>query len=247
MTDRRGPVTISDVALRAGVSTATVSRVLAGIGNPQARDRRRAVMAAVDELDYRPSGVARSLRMRRTRTLGPHRHRHPEPVLPGARPGGGRRGPRARLLDPARQRGLRRAPGDALPRPDGRPPRRRHDHRVEPAVAGELAAGCAASPVPVVVVNAEPAGLPVTVITERQRRRHASSRSATSSGSGIAGSRTSGARRRSRRTAARVEGFRRACAEAGLDPSDTPIVEGDGLFEGGVRGGRDARGAGRRT
>ena len=33
--------------------------------------------------------------------------------------------------------------------------------------------------------------------------------------------------------AARVEGFRRACAEAGLDPAATPIIEGDGLFEGG--------------
>ena len=33
--DRAAPATIRDVAERAGVSTATVSRVLAGIGNPK--------------------------------------------------------------------------------------------------------------------------------------------------------------------------------------------------------------------
>ena len=61
--------TIRDVAIRAGVSTATVSRVLAGIGSPRPQTTE-AVMSAVAELDYRPSGVARSLRMRRTRTFG---------------------------------------------------------------------------------------------------------------------------------------------------------------------------------
>ena len=69
MTDRAAPPTIRDVALRAGVSTATVSRVLAGIGNPRP-DTAAAVTRAVEELGYRPSGVARSLRMKRTRTLG---------------------------------------------------------------------------------------------------------------------------------------------------------------------------------
>jgi len=61
--------TISDVARRAGVSTATVSRVLSGIG--QARpDTRARVLAAARDLGYRPSGVARSLKLRRTRTIG---------------------------------------------------------------------------------------------------------------------------------------------------------------------------------
>jgi LacI family transcriptional regulator len=61
--------TIADVARRARVSTATVSRVLAGHGRarPETRDR---VFAAARELGYRPSGVARSLRQRATRTLG---------------------------------------------------------------------------------------------------------------------------------------------------------------------------------
>jgi len=61
--------TIADVAARAGVSTATVSRVLAGLGGARA-DTRERVLAAARELGYRPSGVARSLKLRTTRTLG---------------------------------------------------------------------------------------------------------------------------------------------------------------------------------
>jgi LacI family transcriptional regulator len=63
------PVTIGDVARRARVSTATVSRVLSGVGGarPETRDR---VIAAAGDLGYRPSGIARSLKLRTTRTLG---------------------------------------------------------------------------------------------------------------------------------------------------------------------------------
>jgi LacI family transcriptional regulator len=61
--------TIADVAARAGVSTATVSRVLSGAASarPSTRDR---VVAAAAELDYRPSGIARALKRNETRTLG---------------------------------------------------------------------------------------------------------------------------------------------------------------------------------
>ncbi len=62
-------VTIGDVAERAKVSTATVSRVLAGIGRARPETEAR-VLAAARELDYRPSGVARSLKRRTTETLG---------------------------------------------------------------------------------------------------------------------------------------------------------------------------------
>jgi LacI family transcriptional regulator len=61
--------TIADVADRANVSTATVSRVLAGQGRARPETRER-VFTAARELGYRPSGVARSLRQRATRTLG---------------------------------------------------------------------------------------------------------------------------------------------------------------------------------
>jgi LacI family transcriptional regulator len=67
--DHSSHVTIREVAARAGVSTATVSRVLAGVGHPTP-ESTAAVMAAAKHLHYRPSGVARSLRVRRTRILG---------------------------------------------------------------------------------------------------------------------------------------------------------------------------------
>ena len=65
---RRG-ATIYSVADQAGVSIATVSRVLQG--SPVVSDgTRRKVLAAVDDLDYLPSGAARSLAVRHHDTYG---------------------------------------------------------------------------------------------------------------------------------------------------------------------------------
>lgn len=62
--------TIRDVARLAGVSIATVSRVLNG-GHHAVRDEtRRRILAAIDQLDYRPNALARSLLSRRSGTLG---------------------------------------------------------------------------------------------------------------------------------------------------------------------------------
>lgn len=62
-------VTIKDVARRAKVSTATVSRVLND--HPSiAREARQRVHDAVEELGYRPNAIARSLRTTNTSTLG---------------------------------------------------------------------------------------------------------------------------------------------------------------------------------
>jgi DNA-binding LacI/PurR family transcriptional regulator len=63
------PPTIRDVARRAGVSTATVSRVLSGVGEARPATRSR-VHAAAQALEYRPSGIARSLNLGSTGTLG---------------------------------------------------------------------------------------------------------------------------------------------------------------------------------
>ena len=60
---------IKDVAAEAGVSVATVSRVLNEHPSVSA-DARARVLAAVDTLGYRPNAVARSLRTDQTRTLG---------------------------------------------------------------------------------------------------------------------------------------------------------------------------------
>lgn len=62
-------VTVRQVARRAGVSTATVSRALSGSGpvSPGAAERVRSASRA---LGYEPNRIARSLRVRRTRLAG---------------------------------------------------------------------------------------------------------------------------------------------------------------------------------
>ncbi|MFC6885981.1 MULTISPECIES: LacI family DNA-binding transcriptional regulator [Actinomadura] len=62
-------VTIAQVAARAGVSTATVSRVLSGRGPVSAEVRRR-VRRAADDLGYQVNHAARALRNSRTDTVG---------------------------------------------------------------------------------------------------------------------------------------------------------------------------------
>jgi LacI family transcriptional regulator len=56
----KGTLTIYDVASRAGVSIASVSRVLNGQGSPRAETRDR-VLRAVQELGFVPDGAARAL------------------------------------------------------------------------------------------------------------------------------------------------------------------------------------------
>jgi LacI family transcriptional regulator len=60
---------LADVAARAGVSTATISRVINSSGYVS-EDLRERVLKAVAELNYSPNGVARSMSQRRTLTLG---------------------------------------------------------------------------------------------------------------------------------------------------------------------------------
>ena len=57
----RGPATIQDVALRAGVSRAAVSKVIRNAYGVSPAMRER-VAAAIDELGYRPSVAARAMR-----------------------------------------------------------------------------------------------------------------------------------------------------------------------------------------
>ena len=53
-------VTIYDVAREAGVSMATVSRVVNGNKNVKENTRKK-VLEVIDRLDYRPNAVARGL------------------------------------------------------------------------------------------------------------------------------------------------------------------------------------------
>lgn len=61
--------TIRDVARRAGVAVATVSRVLNNRGYISEKTRQK-VYAAMDELGYRPNEIARALQKKRSFTLG---------------------------------------------------------------------------------------------------------------------------------------------------------------------------------
>ena len=61
--------TLRDVALRAGVSIGSASAVVNGTA-PVSPEMRTKVLRAVEELGYSPDGIARSLRLGRTRTIG---------------------------------------------------------------------------------------------------------------------------------------------------------------------------------
>ena len=61
-------VSVVAVATHAKVSPATVSRVLAG-RVPVAAETRARVLAAIEQLGYRPNEVARSLRVGRGRSV----------------------------------------------------------------------------------------------------------------------------------------------------------------------------------
>lgn len=63
------PATIKDVARRAGVSVATVSRVMNGTAPVLAQTRER-ILTAARELHFTPNASARSLSTRRTTALG---------------------------------------------------------------------------------------------------------------------------------------------------------------------------------
>ncbi len=66
---RKKPVTIADVAKRAGVSTMTVSRAMNNKGEITESTRQKVLQAAAD-LAYRPSRIARSLVTRQTMQIG---------------------------------------------------------------------------------------------------------------------------------------------------------------------------------
>src|SRR5436305_8198416 len=63
------PARIADVAARAGVGIATVSRVVNERGNVAAPTRER-VLEAIRALEYRPSSVAQNLSLKRTLVIG---------------------------------------------------------------------------------------------------------------------------------------------------------------------------------
>jgi len=66
----RHRASISEVALAAGVSSATVSRVLNGMPSRASETTRQRVLAAAEKLQYRPNAAGRSLRTQRMEVIG---------------------------------------------------------------------------------------------------------------------------------------------------------------------------------
>jgi LacI family transcriptional regulator len=228
--ERLTPATIRDVADRAGVSTATVSRVLAGIGRPRP-ETVAAVRNAAAELGYRPSAVARSLRMQRTRTLGLIVTDIQNPFFPEL----------VRAAEvAARAVGYSVLLGSAAYDEH----RTTHyldlmvDHRVDgliiasSQVSEESLRWLVASPVPVVIVNAEPSGIPLAMIaSDNQAGMEMVVKHLVSLGH----RRIAYVRGRPSFTAdePRLEGFRRVARAAGIAAADAPELESDGLVGGG--------------
>ncbi|MCF7928337.1 MAG: LacI family transcriptional regulator [Spirochaetales bacterium] len=62
-------ITINDIAKLANVSKSTISRVINNSG-PVSEETKRAVVDAMNTLDYHPNEIARSLSLKRTHTIG---------------------------------------------------------------------------------------------------------------------------------------------------------------------------------
>ena len=228
--DRPARPTISDVAERAGVSTATVSRVLAGIGRSKP-DTSAAVLAAVAALGYRPSGVARSLRMQRTRTIGLIVSDIQNPFFPElvhAADEAARAIDYSILLGSAaydEQRAVHYL--DLMV-----------DRRVDGMIVASSQVSDAswqwllASPVPVIVVNSEPPDDRVPAIASDNE---GGSRLAVEHLVGLGHRRIGYIRGPQSFTAAapRLAAFQQACSDAGLRPDDLPIFRGEGQVESG--------------
>jgi LacI family transcriptional regulator len=222
--------TIADVARRAGVSTATVSRVLAGLGRarPETRDR---VRAAARDLGYRPSGVARSLKRQSTETLGLIITDIENPYFPEL--------VRA-VEDAARAEGYTILLCNAADDPDREA--RYLDLLFERRVDGLIIAASslggrhhgwlAAPPLPVVLINTSPPDVDLPVIRSDNRE-----------GGRLAGRHLLGLGHRRfgylmpppRNVDApeRLAGVRDAMSEAGLDPATIAVAVGTPLVGGG--------------
>ena len=218
-------VTIRDVAHRAGVSTATVSRVLSG-ASASRPGTVAAVRAAAEALAYSPSGIARSLKTRSTGTLGlivtdVHNPFFPELV-------------RA-VEDAAWEHGLR-----VMLCNGARDPRREADYltllqerRVDGLIVAagrvtdEYAAHLEAAAVPVVIVNSERRDLRIpSIVSDNRAGGHLAAehllalghtRFAILTGPAIQADAVN-----------RIEGAIEVLVDAGIARADVPVLEGVG-------------------
>ena len=228
--DGARPITISDVARRAGVSTATVSRVISGATRVRPATREE-VLAAVRELGYRPSGVARSLKLRATRTLGLVVTDIANPYFP-------------KIVRAVEDAALER--GHAVLLCDGADDSSREetylDLLVERRVDGIVIASSgleeryrawlAERPVPVVLVNCPPRGAALpAILSDNRLGGRLAARHVLDLGHRRIGHVT--APPRNAAAGERLAGIRDALQAADDDKTELMVVEGDGGVDGG--------------
>jgi len=224
--------TLRDVAGAAGVSIATVSRILTGARPSAPATRERVLMAAAD-LDYRPSGPARALKLRRSRTLGLLVTDIENPYFPEI--------VRA-VEDAAHERGFAVLLCNATDDPRRELAyinlllERRVDGIIVAAsrVGTRHAALLARAPVPVVLVNSEAprSGLPAITSDNRGGARVAAEH-LIGLGHRRIGHITAPATNAA--AAARLLGVRDALRRAGIGPDSLALAQGDGRVAGGER------------
>ncbi len=225
--------TIADVAHRAGVSTATVSRVLSGAAPAREATRTR-VLEAAEALGYRPSGLGRALKRRATLTIGLLVTDIGNPFFPQI--------VRA-VEDEAHARGYGVVLGNASDDPD------RElayidlllDRRVDGLIVASSRATrrhadrLAAARMPVVLLNSEApaAGLHGLATDHRAGARLAVEHLLALGHRRIV--HIGAADALAAAAAPRREGLRGGMAAAGLDPDSLIVVTSDGTVEGGAR------------
>lgn len=230
------PATIADVATRAGVSTATVSRVLAGLGGARP-DTRQRVLKSARELGYRPSGVARSLKLRTTRTLGLIITDIANPFFP-------------ELVSAVEEAARDRDYGVLLCN-SGEDVEREAaylellaERRVDGVVIASSGVGrrhrawLSTAPLPVVLVNCASPTVPLpTILSDNRAGAALAIDHLVALGHRRIGHITAPARNEA--AAERLAGARDALRAAGLDPEALVVAEGDGHVAGGAAAARE--------
>lgn len=243
MTRPRPPaVTIWDVARRARVSPATVSRVLNPSGHPVREETRRRVLRAVAQLGYTPNHLARSLLRRETEVVGLLVPDVSNPYYASVLRG---------VEDVAHQHGL----AVMLCNTDRDPNKQRRylQTLLERRVDGVVVAGGTFTPqdrrlvggrVPVVAVGRHPARVPCVRVDNVDAARRAC-RHLLDLGhvriACLAGPAASATARD------RVQGYRLALGEAGLRPREEWVVWSEFTAQGGRQAAREVLGRGRVT
>ena len=237
--------TIADVARRAGVSTATVSRALSGAGRTSEATRAR-VQEAAEALGYRPSGLGRALKRRETRTIGLLVTDIGNPFFPQV--------VRA-VEDEAHARGYGVVLGNASDDPE------RElayidlllDRRVDGLIVASSRATrrhaerLASASMPVVLVNSEaPSATLHGIATDHRAGSRLAGQHLTELGHrDIA--HISAPEELAAAAGPRRDGMRDALAVAGVDPSTLRLVESDGSVDGGADATQRLLAAGRPT